>query len=190
MKRVLIILTAFYFILNACNNSKNIESNAAQTAATIDSIKIDAIDTIMYQQGRDWKLGPHFHKIMLNDRDSIQYTEKNGMAERISSKFYTDTTATWVTAHQVNHELVLLRFRQWRANPQSNVQESISYFEDGKIFYSMERNKILNAGEDLGGFREAPFVENARPAAELLAEYAPYWEISKKAIEKDLQSRK
>ena len=189
MNRVLIFLTAFYLILNACSKPNNIESSTS-VYPPIDTLKNGVIDTIMYQLGRQWRPGPNFHTIHLNDRDSIEYIEVNGDAGRISSMFYTDSTATWITAHQVNHELVLMRFRQWRAKPQTNVQESISYFENGKIFYSRERNRVLGPNDQLGSFREAPFKENFRTPAELMAEYMPYWDISKTAIEKDFQSRK
>ncbi|MBI5914972.1 MAG: hypothetical protein HY842_06315 [Bacteroidetes bacterium] len=188
MKRVLIILTAFYFILNACSKTNNAGTNDVQ-ALVKDTVKIAAIDTLTNHIDKEWKPGTNFHKVMLNDRDSVEYIELNGEAQRISSKLYTDTTATWTTFHQVNNELVLVRFRQFNMARQT-VKEAISYLEKGNIFYSKERFRILKEGDQLGSFREEPFVENARPTVELLAEYKPYWEITQKAVKEDIEKRK
>lgn len=190
MKRFLIIFSAFYLIINACSNPNSTETTSNSVYPPIDTIKNGVIDTLMYQLGRQWLPGPNYHVIHLNERDSVEYLVVDGNPGRISAMFYTDTTATWITAHQVNNEMKLMRFRQWRAKPQSNVQESISYFENGKIYYSRERNKVLGPDDQLGSFRDAIFTENFRTPEELMAEYMPYWDITKKAITQDMASKK
>lgn len=191
MKRVLIVLSAFYLIISACSNPNAIESNTSKFEyPPIDTVKNAVIDTIMYRFGSQWRPGPNFHTIHLNATDSIEYIIVDGYAGRISAKFFTDTTATWVTAHQVNTDLKLMRFRQWRAKPQPNVQESICYFENGKIYYSRERNRVMGANDQLGSFREEAFKENFRSPDELMAEYMPYWETTIKAVDLDLLSKK
>ena len=189
MKRLLIFLTVIYLLINACSKPNNTDTSS-NNYPPIDTLKTAAIDTIMYHLGQQWMPGPNFHAIGINERDSIKYIDVNGSAGRISSTFFTDSTATWITAHQVNNELVLMRFREFRQKPQPNVQESISYFENGKIFYSQERNKLMNEGDQIGSFREEAFKENVRTPAELMAEYMPYWEITKQVIEKNSKSNK
>ncbi|MBI1227850.1 MAG: hypothetical protein GC192_21635 [Bacteroidetes bacterium] len=189
MNRLLILLSAL-FIINACSKSNHTTDPNGSTYPPIDTIKNAAIDTIMYQMGRLWIPGPHFHAIGINEKDSIKYIDVNGYAGRISSTFVTDSTATWITAHQMNNELVLMRFREFRQKPIPNVQESISYFENGKIFYSRERNRVMTEDDQIGSFRDEPFKENFRAPAELMAEYMPYWEISKEVIAKDYEANK
>lgn len=189
MKRVLILIATFYLILNACNKTSSTASNDS-LYPPIDTLKNAAIDTIMFRVGRQWTPGPHYHAIALNETDTVKYIDVDGYAGRISSTFYTDSTATWITAIQSNNELVLMRFREFRQKPFPNTQESISYFENGKIYYSRERNRVLQEGEQISAFRDADFIENARPPAELMAEYMPYWELSKTIIAKDYESRK
>ncbi|MBK9014603.1 MAG: hypothetical protein IPM82_11275 [Saprospiraceae bacterium] len=189
MKRAFIILTAIYLVINACSDSKNTNSNTSQYPA-IDTVKIAAVDTIIFQIDRQWKEdSPTFNKLGLNEHDTIKYMVLDGEAQRISSIFRTDTTLTWVTFHQKNNELFLTRFREYNSARQTS-REAICYFENGELFYSKERTRILQEGDQIGSFREETFKENFRTPEKLMAEYIPYWDISKKAIEKDLQSRK
>lgn len=190
MKKLLILLNAIFLIMSACSKS-NTNSTTGDYPAVKDTVKIAAIDTIVSQIGMQWKRDEsNFHRIGINERDTVEYIELNGEAPRISSIFATDSTLTWVVFIQVNNELQLVRFRESRAKPTPNVFEALSYFDKGKLFYSKERGRVLQEGDQISVFRDAVFIENARPADLLIAEYAKYWEISKKAVEQDMQSNK
>lgn len=187
---ILLIGIAVYLTLSACSNSqKNGTGDIRMTS--IDSTKVANIDTIAIRINKQWKADSNLHRVMLNARDSVEYYEINGEPQRISSLFYTDSTSTWVTFHQVNNELITVRFRQMKQNAKGRtVVEAISYLENGKIFHSKERTKIIGEGEQLGSFREANFIENARSPEQLEAEYKPYWDITFKALQSDIASRR
>ncbi len=183
MKFVSIILTAFYFILASCSNPAKKEVDKG-ISPPIDSLKIAAIDSLSFETGKLWKPDSSiFHVVAFNQRDTLKYIEVDGKIPRVSSVFITDTTLIWVVLQFDGDELVNVRYREKRDNPIPAVKESISYYDKGKIFYSKERGKELQSGETPAAFRHLPFVENKRTQAELEAEYGPFWEASKKAIE-------
>ncbi len=191
MKRLLITLTAFYFLLTACAETNNNGSISENQLPVEDTIKAALIDTLASNIDKQWrKEGPNFHIVPVGQRDTVQYIELNGQPQRISSIFITDTTLTWLVFHLVNNELKLVRFREGRETPERTVKEAFSYIENGKIFYAKERSKPLEPGEPLAAFRFLPFVENARTPEQMEAEYAPYWEVTKMAVEKDREARK
>jgi len=189
MKKALIFFFACYLVFNACGEPKSTES-VTTTYPPIDTIKIAAIDTLSEQINKYWRPDENFHILPLNERDTIQYIELNGEPQRISSIFVTDSSLIWTLFYQVNNELKLVRYRENLKNPQPSVKEAISYLENGKIFYAMERSKVLEPGDPIAIFRLLPFLKNVRPPAEMEAEYAPYWEITKKAVEQDRAARK
>lgn len=186
MKYHIISIIALFALLNACKNKSTEDSSKSLTQAE----KITAIDTLASKIDREWKDGPNLRKAYISTRDSVDFLMLNNEPERISSIFSTDTTMIWVTFHQVNNELKLVRYREWRGTPKPQVKEAFSYLDDGKIFYSKERHKFLKEGEPWAAFREATFVENARTPDEMAAEYMPFWEPSKKAIEEKLSGGK
>lgn len=189
MNRVLIILTAFYFVLHACSQPSTIEE--VTDNATLDSLKVDERDTLMYRVGKNWKPGPHFHQVKFPDSvTSVEWTEIEGKLERVSAMIYGDTLASWVTGFLDNNELKLVRFRQWKAKPQAQVTETFTYLENGKPFFTKERTRILKEGDDIGSYRDEAFVKNPRPAEQLMAEYGQLWELAQETIKKDQAARK
>lgn len=190
MKHFSITITALYLILSACQNANNAESATNNDKPLTQAEKITAIDSLASRIDKEWKPGPNLKKAYIDARDSVDFLMLNNEPERISSLFITDTTMIWVTFHQVNNEMKLVRYREWRGTPKPRVKEALSYFDNGKIFYSKERSKFLKEGEPLAAFREATFVENARTPEEMTAEYMPFWEPSKKAIDLKLQADK
>lgn len=189
MKRVLIALTAFYFLLNACSEPNSIVTINEAQQPLADTVKAALIDSFSIGIDKYWK-EPDIRVVALNERDTIKYIELNGEPKRISSIFIRDSALTWVVFHLENKELKLVRFREGRELPTRSVIEAFSYLENGKIFFSKQRSKPLEPGEALAAFRFLEFVNNARTPAELEAEYGKYWDISKEAVYKDLESRK
>lgn len=189
MKRFLIALSVFYFLLNACSEPNSIVTVNETQQPLPDTVRAALIDSFSVGIDKYWK-EPDIRVVGLNDRDTVKYIELDGEPKRISSIFIRDSTLTWVVFHQENNELKLVRFREGRELPTRSVLEAFSYLENGKIFFSKERSKPLEPGEALAAFRFLEFVNNVRTPAELEAEYGKYWEISKKAVAEDLASRK
>jgi hypothetical protein len=189
MKSLLFILASTFVIVNSCSTF-NGDSVGGNFELQKDTIKIAHIDSMVYKINRQWKLGPELHTIPLNDRDTVQYLELNGEPQRISSIFLTDTLLTWVVFHQVNNERKLVRFRQRRNLPVPTTKEVLAYYDKGKMFFTAERGKQIEEGEGNGAFRHLPFIENSRTPAEVEAEFEPYWQISKKAIDAERSSTK
>ncbi len=191
MRFFLFTLTAFYFLLNACSEPNDGNSTSENQQPVEDTVKAALIDTLAFKIDRQWtQEGPNFHIVPIGQRDTVKYIELDGKLQRISSIFITDSVLTWLVFHIVDDELKLVRFREGREMPERTVKEAFSYLENGKIFFAKERSKPLEPGEPLAAFRFLPFVNNVRTPAEMQAEYAPYWEITKKAVEQDRASRK
>ncbi len=189
MKRFIIPIIALFFILNACTKTNNAGGDK-NTVQLTEAEKISAIDTLAAKLDAQWKPGPNLRKAYFNERDSVEFLLVNNEPERISSIFTTDTTVIWVTLHQINNDIKLVRYREWSATPKQRVKEAISYLENGKIFFSKERFKYLEEGEPWASFRFATFVENARTPEEMTAEYMPFWDATKKAIDLKLAPEK
>jgi hypothetical protein len=184
MKRILLILSAFYLVLIACNSTE--KSNIAETPSTPvkDTIKIAEWDTMAFRYSQKWHPdSSYYHAFSTNNIDTIEYIEIEGEPRRISYKTASDTSIMWVIFYQINNDLKLVRFREKKELPQRTAKEAFSYLENGKMFYSNVKSKVLQPGEIMAMFRLAETIDFARPDTEMMAEYTPYWEITKKGIE-------
>jgi hypothetical protein len=186
MSKILLGTATIIALIGACQNTEPVPNTPQSAYGPIDTVKIAALDTLANQLSGMWKRDSTFHQLPAGTgpADSVEYIEVAGEPRRISATFYTDTSATWGTFYQVNNEMKLVRFRQWKGKYKPVVKEVFSYYENGKIFYTKERGRPLEQGEPISVFRDLTFFDNARPPAELEAEYMPFWEIAKKAIDK------
>jgi hypothetical protein len=184
MKRILLILSAFYLVFIACNSPE--KSNIAETPSTPvkDTIKIAEWDTLAFRYSQKWNEdSSYYHAFSTGNKDTIEYIEFEGEPRRISYKVLSDTANTWVVFYQASNDLKLVRFREKKDLPERTVKEAFSYLDNDKLFYSNERFLKLKPNEIMAMFRLAEAVDFARPEASMRAEYAPYWELVKKGIE-------
>jgi hypothetical protein len=192
MKLFSILITAFYLILNSCSNpAKPGVETQVSTYPPKDSLKITAIDSAVWISDKLWKPdSTNFHTVAFNQRDTLKYMEIDGKAPRISSIFMTDSSLIWVVFHLENDNLKLVRYREKSDKPAPSVKEVLSYHENGKIFFSKERGKVLTQDEGAASFRSLTFEENKRPPAEVLSDYEQFWKMSKEVVDKDIAARK
>jgi hypothetical protein len=184
MKRILLILSAFYLVFIACNNPDKNTSTEAHPVHVKDSIKIAEWDTMTARYSEKWHPdSSYYHAFSTNNIDTIEYIEIDNEPRRISYKTASDTSIMWAVFYQINGDLKLVRFREKKDLPERTVKEAFSYLDNDKLFYSNERFLRLKPDEIMAMFRTAEPVDFARPEASMRAEYSPYWELVKKGID-------
>ncbi len=184
MKRILLILSAVYLVLIACNSPE--KSNIAETPSTPvkDTVKIAEWDTMVVRYSQKWNPdSSYYHAFSTNNIDTIEYIEFDGEPRRISYRTATDSSIMWAVFYQINGDLKLVRFREKKELPQRVAKEALSYLDNGKLFYSYVRSRVLQPGEIMAMFRMAEPIDFARPDTEMIAEFMPFWEVIKKGIE-------
>ena len=183
MKYILLFSTAFILAFAACNGPENPIISSNNGYPPKDSIKIAQWDTLTQKIAIRWRPDSTVNTFHISATDTIQYMDIDGEPRRFSATFRTDSALTWVVFYQVNNELKLVRFREKRELPKPSVKEAFSYLDKGEIFYSTERSKDLMPGDLMASFRLLKAQENVRPPEQLEAEYARYWNITKKSVE-------
>jgi len=184
MKYILLLVFSAISLLITCKDAEKSAGSNKSAYPEIDSVRLANCDTLAYKIGRRWHPdSAYYKKFFFNGKDSIEYIELNGEPQRVSAIISSDSGFVWLVFYQANNELIQVRYREKMDLPVRTVKEAYSYLENGKIFYSKEHSRALKEGEPLGLLRLDTFKVNYRSPQEMEAEYAPYVEQARAAIE-------
>ena len=173
-------LPALLFLLTGCHQKPDYSALVAQIDQYIDKIH-EAVE-------RDRSVVAVSRKPM-GGKLSIEYFDMDGQPAKVLAVHRTDDFVKSIHYHLKDGELVNVRFRYLRMNPDPYAEETFSYLKDGKIFFAKDRTIHLEPGQNAAPLKELPLEESKRPKEELFKAFDEYWDVVKKAVEEDRKAR-
>ena len=118
-----------------------------------------------------------------NETDTIKYWLYNGKPAMAYVNLVFPDKLIWPTFYIENGELVFVRYRYWGQTYPSFALENLTYLNENKIVYCLERKMDLNPGDLPGLLRDKDFSVCSRSHADIKDDYEKYWAEIKPLLE-------
>lgn len=193
LKSLLFLIFLFFIYGTSCNDQHKVVSSKPPTEITFvqDTLQKQEIDSLVAQINEAGRLQAAPFKIpfpFYNEHDTIKYWIRNGEPSMVSVNLIYPDRVIWPTYYLENGKLVFVRYRYWAQSYPSFALENVTYLNENKIVYCLERNIELKAGEMPGLLKDKDFSICSRPQSDIKNDYERYWSNIKPLLLKQTSS--